>query len=69
MINLVNYCFGICGSTNKTLLIKVQKLLNFAAKVVVGRLRKYDHVSPTLNELKWFTVNDMHVFYKCTTIY
>ncbi len=31
VINLVNYCIGIWGSTNKTLLIKVQKLLNFAA--------------------------------------
>ncbi len=34
--NLINYCIGIWGSTRKTLLADVQKLLNFAAKVVVG---------------------------------
>ncbi len=67
--NLINFCIGIWGSTSKTLLADFQKLLNFAAKVIVGGYRKYDHVSPILKELKWFTVNDMHVFGKCTTMY
>ena len=49
----INYCIRIWGTTNTTLLQKVQKLQNFAARVAVGGLRKYDHGSPAYKELGW----------------
>ncbi len=33
---LINYCIGIWGSTNKTMLQNIQKLQNFAAEVAIG---------------------------------
>lgn len=40
VLSIVNYCIIIWGTTNNTLLSKVQKLLNCAAKVVDGNARK-----------------------------
>ena len=36
--------------------MKVQKLQNFAAKVVDGKARKYDHVTPILKQLNWLNI-------------
>ena len=41
--------YGICGDTQ---LHRVQKLLNFGARVISGR-RKYEHVSDVLRDLQW----------------
>ncbi len=58
----INYCIGIWGSTNKTLLQNIQKLRNFAAKVAIGGVRKYDHVTPIIKYLQWMTVKDKYTF-------
>ena len=39
VLSLINYCIGIWGSTNMTLLQNVKKLQNFAAKVAIGGLK------------------------------
>ena len=69
VLSLINYCICIWGSTNKTLIHIVQKLQNFAAKVVAGGARKYDHVTPIIKELEWLTVKDKYYLEKCTTVY
>lgn len=69
MLSLINYCICIWGSTNKTLIHTVQKLQNFAAKVVTGGARKYNHVTPIIKELEWLTVKDKYCLEKCTTVY
>ena len=40
--------------------IKVQKLQNFAARVSIGGMKKYDHVSPAFRELKWLRIEQVH---------
>ena len=62
VLSLINYCIRIWGTTNTTLIKKVQKLQNFAARVSIGGMKKYDHVSPALEELKWLKVKQKHVF-------
>ena len=52
-----------------TLFQNVPKLQNFAAKVAIGRLKKYDHVTPILKDLQWLTVQNKYTFEKCTTMY
>ncbi len=69
VLSFINYCICILGSTNKTLIQAVQKLQNFAAKVVTGGARKYDHVTPIIKELEWLTVKDKYYLEKCTTVY
>ena len=44
----VTYCLCVWGGAPKTLLHKVQKVINFSARVVAGA-RKFDHITPLLN--------------------
>lgn len=69
VLSLMNYCISIWGCTNKTLINSVQKMQNFAAKIVIGGARKYDHVSPILKELEWLTVIDKYNLEKCAIVY
>ncbi len=69
VLSLINYCISIWGSTNKTLRDRVQKLLNFAAKVAVGGARKFDHVTPIMKELKWMSVCEKYILEKCCVMY
>ncbi len=50
------------GTTTNTLLTKVQKLQNFAAKVAEGKAQKYDQVTPIIKELKWLSVSQQITF-------
>ncbi len=56
VLSIVNYCIRIWGTTKATLLNNVQKLQNFAAKVAVGGVRKYNHISSFIKELKCLKV-------------
>ncbi len=45
VLSLIDYCIKIWGTTNDKQMSNVQKLQNFAARVAVGGVRKYDHIS------------------------
>merc|ERR1712105_326968 len=47
----------------------MQKLQNFAAKIVEGNSRKYDHATPIINNLQWLKVKQKFIFEVCTFIY
>ena len=61
VLSIINYCIRIWGTTNATLLQKVQRLQNFAARVSVGGLKKHDHISPAFKELGWLNIKQKHV--------
>jgi len=44
---------------------RVQKLQNFAAKVAVGGAKKYDHVTPIIQKLKWLTIENKCFYDLC----
>ena len=44
VLSQVRYCISVYGNGSKQNLARVQKILNFAAKVIFGR-RKYDHAT------------------------
>ena len=48
----IRYCVQVYGSANLTVIAKVQKVFNLAARVLSGR-RKYDHISDVLRDLEW----------------
>ena len=50
------YCSAVWSGTAKKNICKLQKVQNFAARIVSGA-RKYDHITPILRELKWLPVN------------
>ncbi len=69
VLSLFDYCIGIWGTASDTVLSSAQKLQSFAARVAMGGVRKYDHISPTFNKLKWLRLKQRHVFDVCTTVF
>ena len=49
------YCSSMWASATKKNIARLQKVQNFAARIVTGT-RKYDHITPILKELHWLSV-------------
>ena len=52
------YCSTVWSGTSQQNIGKLQILQNFAARILAGK-RKYDHISPSLKELKWLPIKEM----------
>lgn len=50
------YCSPVWSNTSKKNGSKLQKVQNFAARIITGTL-KFEHITPVLNELGWLSVN------------
>ena len=50
------YCSSVWANTSKKNIAKLQTVQNFAARIVTGT-RKYDHITPVLQQLKWLPVS------------
>ena len=50
------------AACNSTQMKRIQKLLNFATRVLSGR-RKFDHISDVLHQLDWLTAERMYLYY------
>ena len=68
-LSFVNYCLKIWGAASDTQLHRVQKLINFAARVAIGNIRKYDHISPHLKKLEWPKIKDQYTLEICTLVF
>ena len=58
VVSAIRYCITIYGTCSRTQLHRIQKLLNFCARVISGR-RKYDHISDVLLRLKWLRAEQL----------
>ena len=54
----VYYCSSIWCNTSEENIKKVQFIQNYAARVIVGNVGKYNHVSPLLKELDWLPIKE-----------
>ena len=61
VLSRVRYCLSLYGSGSKKNLDKIQKVLNFGARVIFGR-RKFDHVSDLRERLGWLSAEQMTDF-------
>ena len=61
VISRVLYCLTVYGVCNKTQMKRIQKVLNFAARVLSGR-RRFDHISDVLNRLDWLTAEHLYLY-------
>ena len=52
------YALQVYGNAGKELNKKLEKVVNFAARIISGR-RKYDHISDVVSELGWLDVNQL----------
>jgi hypothetical protein len=64
------YCSSVWANMSKKNIAKLQTVQNFAAWIVTGT-RKYDHITPVLQQLNWLPVSymlqykDTVMAYKC----
>ena len=58
VLSHITYCLPVWGGARKTQQARVQKVLNFAARVITGK-RKRDHISPAMRSLEWPTFQEM----------
>ena len=58
VLSIVRYCVSIYGSCNQTQALRIQKIINFGARVVSGR-RKTDHVSDVIRDLRWLNAQQL----------
>ncbi len=61
VLSLFDYYIRIWGTASDAVLSSAQKLQNFAARVAMGGVRKYDNISLTFNELKWLRLKQRRI--------
>ena len=54
----INYCLSVYGNSTQKNFDRLQKILNFAARVIFGR-RKFDHISYLREKLGWLSPRQM----------
>ena len=70
VLSKLYFCSTVWANTSKTNVRKLQKIQDFAARILTGT-RKYDHITPVLNELRRLSVsatlalNDAVLTFKC----
>ena len=58
VLSQIRYCISVYGNGTKKNLSRLQKVINYAAKVIFGR-KKFDHVSDLLDKLGWLSAGDL----------
>ena len=70
VINKLTYCSTIWSNTSAKNIKKLQTVQNFAARIIT-KVRKFDHITPSLQELNWLPIEllllyrDTIMAYKC----
>ena len=62
VISQVRYCIAVYGAGTRHNLSRIQKILNYAAKVIFGR-KKYDHVSDLMCQLRWLSAENLVTYH------
>jgi len=58
VLSQVRYCISVYGNSTQNNLSRIQKIINYAAKVIFGR-KKFDRVSHLLQRLGWLSAGDL----------
>ena len=67
VLSLVRYCISVYGSCTGTQVHRVQKIVNFCARVVTGR-RRHDHIVDAVQQLGFPTATQLIKFHTaCAT--
>lgn len=62
------YCLPVWGGAAEKELKRLQKVINFAARVVTGARRR-DHITPVLNSLHWPRIGELVEERDCLKVY
>ena len=67
VISMLRYCISVYGSCGETQLRRVQKTINFCARVVSGRRRR-DHISDVVQRLGWMTARQLVEYHTVSAV-
>ena len=62
VLSTVRYCISVYGTAAAKNMSRVQKVINFGARVITGR-RKRDHISDTLRSLTWLPARELVIYH------
>ena len=62
VLSNVRYCISIYGNCSERGMTRVQKIINFCARVITGRRRR-DHISDVLRNLKWLSARNLGLYH------
>lgn len=62
VMSLIRYCLSIYGNCTKRNLARLQRVINFGARVIAGR-KKSDHISVVLRGLRWLSATQLHDYH------
>ena len=62
VLSNVRYCISIYGNCSERGMARVQKILNFCARVITGKRRR-DHISDVLTNLKWLSARNLGLYH------
>ena len=58
VISAIRYCLSVYGTCNIGQVKRIQKIINFGARVVSGK-RRFDHVSSVVRRLGWLSAEQL----------
>lgn len=67
VLSVVRYCLSVYGACTITQIRRLQKLINFGARVISGR-RKFDHISDVIRRLGWLRAEYLIEYHCLTTL-
>ena len=62
VVSVIRYCISVYGSCNQTQMARIQRLMNFGARVVSGR-RKHEHISDVIRDLGWLSAHNLYRYH------
>ena len=68
VVSHVRYCLTVFGNGTDKNMQRIQKILNFALRVISGR-RKFDHISDVRDELGWPTARQLYELHSLTLLH
>jgi len=66
--SIVRYGLSVYGTCGEHQMRRVQKILNFCARVVTGR-RRYDHVSDVFLNLRWMSSSELYFYHRLCMVH
>jgi len=68
VISQIRYCISVYGNSTQENTNRVQKIINFAAKMIFGR-KKFNHASDLIEELGWLRADELASYHTLTTLH
>ena len=62
VVSVIRYCISVYGSCNRAQMARIQRLMNFGARVVSGR-RKHEHISDVIRDLGWLSAHNLYRYH------